>query len=173
MKALALEHPDLTREKLVELAETLPGAWMGIRIAVFLLLVHGWGPTEICELFGFSRTALWKWVGAANQNGLAAWREQPRPGRTPRLTPEQQQQLELALGQSPERFGFAQTRWDGPLVVSYLKQVLNVKLEVRQAQRWLHRLGFVLLQPTYRYVQAKKRGVAQFGRKLKKNSGKR
>lgn len=173
MKALALKHPDLTREKLIKLAETLPGAWLGIRIAAFLLFLQGWKPTAICALFGVSRTALWKWARAANKSGLAAWQEHPRPGRTPRLKPDQRQQLERALGQSPERFGFTQSRWDGPLVVRYLRQTFQVEIKVRQAQRWLHRLGFVLLQPTYRYVQAKRRGMSSFGKKLKKNSGKR
>lgn len=168
MKALTLNHPELTREQLLRLGETLPGAWLGIRLAAFLLLLHGWKPTAICEWFGFSRTALWKWVGAANQHGLAAWQERPRPGRSPRLKPDQQRQLELALEQSPAQCGFTQARWDGPLVVRFLEQKFQVKLKVRQAQRWLHRLGFRLIQPTYQYVQAKKRGVGQFLKKVKK-----
>jgi transposase len=170
MKMVAIEHPDLTRENLLELAEQLPGAWLGIRIAAFLLLLQGWKPTAVCELFGFSRTALWKWGRAANQQGLAAWQERARPGRAPRLRPEQQRQLELALQQPPERFGFSQARWDGPLVVRYVRQGLKVELRVRQAQRWLHRLGFALIQPTYRYGQARRRGVGKFLKTVKKNS---
>ncbi len=172
MKTLTLAHPDLTRAKLLALADTIPGAWLGLKIAAFLLGLHGWGPGDIAALLGLSRMALWKWVRAANQNGLAAWQPAPRTGRAPRLSPAQQKQLELALEQPPEKFGFTRTRWDGPLVVSYVRQVFGVDLKVRQAQRWLHRLGFVLLQPTYRYAQAKKRGVVRFTKKLKKNSAK-
>jgi transposase len=173
MNALALEHPDLTRSKLLQLAESLPGAWLGLRIAAFLLLLHGWGPGAICTFFGLSRTALWQWVRAANQSGLAAWQERPRPGRPPRLTPAQQRQLELALEGSPERPGLQRARWDGPTVVRYVRQAFGVEVQVRQAQRWLGRLGFVLLQPTYRYVQAKRRGVGRFLKQTKKNSGRR
>lgn len=172
MKTLALEHPDLTRSKLLKLGESIPGAWLGLKIAAFLLLLAGWKPSQVVELFGLSRMGLWKWVKAANRDGLKAWEPAPHPGRRPRLSAAQQKQLELALEQSPEKCGFARVRWDGPLVASYLRQTFGVDLKVRQAQRWLRRLGFVLLQPAYRYVQAKKRGVARFTRQVKKNSAK-
>ena len=172
MKTLQLEHPDLTRSKLLALADTIPGAWLGLKIAAFLLCLQGWRPGDIAVLMGLSRMAFWKWVRAANEQGLQAWQPTPRPGRRPRLSAEQQQQLELALEQSPEKFGLARARWDGPLVVSYVRQVFQVDLKVRQAQRWLHRLGFVLLQPAYRYVQAKRRGVGRFTKQVKKNSAK-
>ena len=173
MKTLALDHPDLTRPKLLALAETVPGAWLGLKIAAFLLLLAGWKPQQVVELFGLSRMGLWKWVKGANRNGLKAWQPAPRPGRKPRLSAEQQKQLTLALEQAPSKLGWARARWDGPLVVSYVRQVFGVELKVRQAQRWLHRLGFVLLQPAYRYVQAKKRGVVRFTKQVKKNSAKR
>ena len=137
-----------------------------------LLFLHGWRPGDIAALLGLSRMALWKWVRAANEHGLRAWQPAPRAGRRPRLSPEQQKQLELALEHPPQKLGLARARWDGPLVASYVRQVFGVDLKVRQAQRWLHRLGFVLLQPAYRYVQAKKRGVVRFAKQVKKNSGK-
>jgi transposase len=173
MKTLPLEHPDLTRSKLLALAESIPGAWLGLKIAAFLLLLAGWKPQQVVELFGLSRMGLWKWVKAANRDGLKAWQSAPRPGRKPRLSAEQQKQLTLTLEQAPSKLGWARARWDGPLVVSYVRQVFGVDLKVRQAQRWLHKLGFVLLQPTYGYVQAKKRGVARFTKQLKKNSARR
>ena len=172
MKALTLDHPDLTREKLLALAETLPGAWLGLKVAAFLLLVAGWKPTAVTQLFGLSRMGLWKWVTAANRDGLQAWPPAARPGRPPQLSAAQQKQLELALEQSPEKVGLARTRWDGPLVVSYVRRVFDVEIKVRQAQRWLHRLGFRRLQPAYQYVQAKQRGVARFTKQVKKNSAK-
>ena len=52
MKALTLDHPDLTRAKLLALAETIPGAWLGLKVAAFLLLLAGWKPTAVTELFG-------------------------------------------------------------------------------------------------------------------------
>ena len=172
MKALTLDHPDLTRAKLLALAETIPGAWLGLKIAALLLLLAGWKPAVVTALFGVSRMGLWKWVTAANRDGLQACQPAPRPGRPFQLTAAQQQQLAVAVAQSPEKVGLPRTRWDGPLVVSYVRRVLGVELKVRQAQRWLHRLGFRLLQPAYQYAQAKRRGVARFTQQVKKNSAK-
>ena len=84
-----------------------------------------------------------------------------------------QQQLDLALQASPENFGLPRTRWDGVLVVEYLRRFHHVELKVRQAQRYVRRLGFTLQMPIYRYLQAKQRGVAQFQRAVKKNSARR
>jgi transposase len=65
------------------------------------------------------------------------------------------------------------TRWDGLLVVEYLRRFHQVDLKVRQAQRYLRRLGFTLQMPIYHYVQATQKGVKQFRRAVKKNSAKR
>jgi hypothetical protein len=44
---------------------------------------------------------------------------------------------------------------------------------VRQAQRYVRRLGFTLQMPIYRYLQATHKGVAKFKQTVKKNSAKR
>jgi len=38
MRALDIRHPEVTRERLLALAEDFPGAWLGIKIAVLVLL---------------------------------------------------------------------------------------------------------------------------------------
>ena len=66
-----------------------------------------------------------------------------------------------------------QSTVDGIVVVEYLERVHGVKLKVRQAQRYIRRLGFSLRQPIYQYAQATAEGVEEFGRTLKKTpSGK-
>jgi len=59
------------------------------------------------------------------------------------------------------------------LVVEYLRRFHQVELKVRQAQRYVRRLGFTLQMPIYRYLQAKQKGVAKFKRTVKKNSARR
>jgi transposase len=168
MKALVLTHPDLTRTNLLSLANTIPGAWLGLKLAAFLLLLSGWKATQVTALLGVSRMGLWQWMTTANRVGLAAWQPARHLGCPPRLSTAQQQQLELTLLQSPAQVGLPRPRWDGPLVAEYVRHAFGVKLKVRQAQRWLRRLGFVLLQPAYRYVQAKKSGTVRFTKQIKK-----
>jgi transposase len=86
------------------------------------------------------------------------------------MTATAQQKLTEALTKSPEEFGLKRTRWDGIVVVEFLRKVCDVELKPRQARNWLNRLGFVLKRPVDRYIQATEEGVAEFRRGLKKNS---
>jgi hypothetical protein len=54
MKALSIEQPEVTREKLLALAKQIPGAWIGIKIAALLLILEGQRPGWISALFGLS-----------------------------------------------------------------------------------------------------------------------
>jgi transposase len=170
MKPLKLTHPSITQKALLRKAESIPGAWNGIRIAALLLLLRGWKSTAISRLFGISRQAVVDWIRKANKRGLESVIDEPRPGRPSRMSAASQRKLADALTKSPEEFGLRRTRWDGVVVVEFLRKVCNVELRPRQARNWLKRLGFVLKQPVYRYIQATDEGVAEFRRGLKKNS---
>lgn len=173
MKALTLNHPEITRQALLAQAESIPGAWIGIRLAALLLWLSGWKSPAIAQLFGVSRWAVCQWIGLANEQGPRSVQPRSAPGRKPRLNAATQQQLDLALQASPEKFGLHRTRWDGVLVVEYLRRFHQVKLQVRQAQRYVRRLGFTLQMPIYQYLQAKQKGGTQFQRAVKKNSARR
>jgi transposase len=170
MKPLKISHAGVTRKALVGMADSIPGAWIGIRIAGLLLLLSGWKSTAVSQLFALSRQAVVDWVRKANRLGLDSIHDVARSGRPTRLDRAIQQKLEKALRQSPEIFGLKRTRWDGMVIVEFLRKECNVELKPRQARNWLKRLGFVLKRPVYRYLQASNKGVARFRRGLKKNS---
>ena len=86
MKALTFSHPEITRQALLAKADTIAGAWIGIRIAALLLWLAGWKSTAIAELFGVSRWAVCQWMGLANEQGLDSVEPQPVPGCQPRLS---------------------------------------------------------------------------------------
>jgi transposase len=170
MEPLKLTNASITRRVLLKKAEGTPGAWAGIRIAALLLLLSGWKSTAISRLFGVSRQAVVDWIRKANSRGVDSVVDEHRPGRPARMTPAAQRQLAEALTKSPEEFGLKRTRWDGIVVVEFLRRVCDIELKQRQARNWLKRLGFVLRRPVYRYIQATEEGVAEFRRGLKKNS---
>lgn len=170
MKALEITNKAVTRESLLRMAERVPGAWIGLRIAAILLLLEGWKSTRIAQLFGLTRWSVVRWVQKINAQGVEGVREGQRPGRPPRLGPGVQQALDEVLQKSPRSLGLKRNRWDGVVVAEYLGRVHGVPLQVRQAQRWIRRLGFSLRQPIYRYVQATEEGVKEFRQTLKKTS---
>jgi transposase len=168
MKALTITNKAITREALAHMAEEIPGAWIGFRIAAILLVLDGWKSSQIARLFAVSRWSVVKWIRWANEEGLSGLREGQRSGRPSRIDEQIQKALAEALESSPRELGLKRNRWDGIVVVEYLERMHGIKLKVRQAQRWIRRLGFSLRQPMYRYVQATKDGVEESGKTLKK-----
>ena len=170
MKSLTITNKSVTRKALLEMAKRVPGAWIGIRIAAMLLLLEGWKSTQIARLLDISRWNMVKWIHKINEEGLAGIPDKKRPGRPCRLTKKIQRELEEALEKNPVEFGLKRNRWDGIVVVEYLERFHGVRLKVRQAQRWIRRLGFTLQRPVHRYVQATSEGIEEFRETLKKTS---
>jgi transposase len=171
MRALTVTNPTVTREVLLRMAEKVPGAWVGLRIAAMLLVLEGWRSTDIARLFGVARWSVVKWTRRVNDEGVSALEDRKRSGRPCRLSPEIQRDLGKALENDPKQFDLQRNRWDGIVVVEYLRRVHGVRLKVRQAQRWIRRLGFSLRRPSYRYVQATSEGVEEFRQTVKKTPG--
>jgi len=170
MKALILEHKEFSKEKLLNLAEEIPGAWTGVRIAGYLLMLSGWPASKVAELFGVSRVNTSKWCHKANREGLAAVCDKPRSGRPTQFDEHTLKVLDQALNDSPKKVGLERTRWDGKVVVEYLQKKHGITIHIRHAQRLIRKLGFSLRQPIYRYVQATEEGVAEHVRTIKKTS---
>lgn len=170
MHALAITHPDITRKKLLNLAEEIPGAWAGIRIAGYLLMLSGWPAARVAELLGISRVNTSKWCHKANTDGLSAVYDKPRPGRPSQFDKRTLKLLDQALMHSPKTFGVERTRWDGKVVAEYLEKHHGITVHVRHAQRLIRKLGFSLRQPVYRFAQATNKGIAEHIQTIKKTS---
>jgi len=168
--SLSLSHPDASREHLLAFARRIPGAYMGIKIAALLLIQEGQRPGWISEVLGLSRQSLNLWMHKVNEQGLASLKSLPRPGRPAHLTPQIRQKLEEQLEKSPLDFGLPRVRWDGPTLVVHLKRHFGIKLKVRQAQYWMHQLGYRLKRASYSYLQARAEEITRFRRSLKKTS---
>jgi len=168
MKALSLTHSEATEEKLLALARQIPGAWIGIKIAVLLLILEGQRPGWVNPLFGVTRMTTERWIRVVNQNGIQALIPKPRPGRPSQLVSSLREQLQRQLEKSPQEFGLSRAAWDGPALVVHLKKQFGIKLKVRQAQYWLHYLGYSLKRASYVYLQSRATDARHFRKELKK-----
>src|SRR4030067_3465095 len=134
MKALALIHPEATREKLRALAKQVPGAWVGLKIAALLLVLEGQRPGQVNASLGLSRMTLERWIHGVNREGIQALVSKPRPGRPSQLTPELREELRRGLGKSPRAIGLHRPAWAGPTLQAHLKKDFGVRLKKRHAQ---------------------------------------
>jgi len=165
---LTLSHPEATREGLLSFARKTPGAAIGIKVAALLLVLEGQRPSWIIEILGLTRQSLNNWMHGVNERGVAALKALPRPGRPTQLTSNVQRRLERDLERSPLEFGLNRVRWDGPTLAVHMKRQFGIKLKVRQAQMWMHRLGYCLKHSSYTYLQARSEEAKRFSRVLKK-----
>ncbi|MCI0597231.1 MAG: winged helix-turn-helix domain-containing protein, partial [candidate division Zixibacteria bacterium] len=144
------------------------GAWIGLKIAALLLIVEGQRPGWIAEVLGLTRMSLTRWIKGVNRSGVKVLKDAERPGRPRRLEGWMQKELEKDLEQSPMSFGLRRVGWDGPTFVRHIENRFGVKLKVRQAQNWLHRLGYQLKRAGYVYVQARASDARKFRAHIKK-----
>ena len=150
-----------TRARLLVLAKDIPGAWVGMKIAALLLLLEGQRPGWIAEV---TRMSLTRWIHGVNAAGLQALLPKPRPGRPARLTPQVRAALTVHLEQSPQALGLPRGQWDGPTLVVHLKRHFGIALKVRQAQHWMHQLGYRLKRASHTYLQAQASEARRFQR---------
>ena len=165
---LSLTHKEAKKEQLLILAEKIPGAWIGLKIAALLLVLEGQRPGWITEVLGLTRMSLTRWIHGVNKDGLEFLKPKPRLGRPARVEQDIQKALEVHLEKSPREFGLNRTQWDGPTVAVHLKRHFGVNLKVRQAQRWMHQVGYRLKRASYSYHQAQSKQAKKFQKDLKK-----
>ena len=168
---LSLSHPTATKDQLLALAEGVPGARIGLKVAALLLVLEGQRPGWVADVLGVTRMSLTRWIHGVNQAGVQALKPKPRPGRPTRLAPQVQKALARHLEQSPQAVGLNRAQWDGPTVVVHLKRHFGIAVQVRQAQRWMHHLGYRLKRASHAYLQAHAPAATRFQRALKKTGG--
>ena len=167
---LRLTHPSASKEQLLALAQQIPGAWEGLKIAGLLLVREGQRPGWIVEVLGVTRMSLNRWIHRVDAQGVAVLQPAPKAGRPSRLTPALRKVLARDLEKSPQALGLNRVQWDGPTLVTYLKRRWGITLKVRQAQYWMHQLGYRLKRASHSYLQARADQARQFQRALKKPS---
>ena len=113
---------------------------------------------------------LTRWVHRLNQQGPDGVLETPRPGRPAAMSTVLRRQFAEDFEQSPEKCDLPRAAWDGPTLVVHLRRRFGVNVKVRQAQNWLHRLGYRLKREGYVYLQAQAAEAEKFRRRLKKTA---
>src|SRR5689334_3596362 len=110
------------------------------RMLALALVLEGSSREEAARHAGMDRQTLRDWVHRYNEEGLAGLRDRPRPGRKPRLTPEQEAELATAVERGPDRDGVV--RWRRVDLQALIEARFAVRLHERSVGKVLRRLGF-------------------------------
>lgn len=109
-----------------------------------------------------------EWVKAYNESGLAGLESDKPPGRPASLSQEQQGEVKRTVQVSPRNLGLKFSNWNCKNLGWWIQKKFHITLGREAVRQLLHKLGFVLVKPLYRYVLADKRERKRFLRRFKR-----
>ena len=159
---IAITRRELSAGELRREARRCRDAPASRRMLALALVLEGSSREEAARHAGMDRQTLRDWVHRYNAGGLDALRDRPRPGREPRLTPEQGAELAAVVerGPDPDRDGVV--RWRRIDLKALIKARYDVELHERSVGKVLRRLGFARLSVRPRHPKADEAAQAAF-----------
>lgn len=133
---------------------TEPTNWReGRRLRAWELFQRGWTQARIAEALGVTSGAVCQWIKRAREGGHGALFHRKPPGKTSRLTPEQQAKAPDLLRRGSAAWGFEGERWTRARVATMLQREFGVQYHPAHVSRLLAKWGWTLQKPTRRARQ--------------------
>lgn len=114
------------------------------------LLQKGFSPVQVARKLGVDRRSVRRWRASYEQLGPEGLAARPAPGRPPKLTIGQRQQLERWLLKGASAFGYRTDLWTCPRVADLVKKRFNIRYHVDHIGRLLRTMGWSPQKPTRR-----------------------
>lgn len=131
-----------------------PTTWReGRRRRAWALFQQGWKVGKIAAALGVTHGAVSQWLARARTGGEAALRDRQRPGRTPRLTPDQRARAPELLARGAPAWGFRGERWTRARVAEVLRREFGVTYHPAHVSRLLAGWGWSLQRPQRQAIQ--------------------
>jgi len=112
------------------------------RIHGLLLVSSGMAERQAAEIVKVGRRTLQEWIFKYRRGGLAALEKGTYPGRSPKLTKAQFEELGRIIEQGPESVGLNSGVWTAPLAVNLVNRLFGVNYHPDHMRKILKRLGF-------------------------------
>ena len=126
---------DVPTTELHRALEAVDGKRPTQRVMVGIAYKQGVSPTDLAEWYDLSRTTVYNWLARlerlAEASPQAALADDDRPGRPPKLTPEQRAELEATLRRPPDAVGYDVDEWTPALVQRHVETEYDVTYTLR------------------------------------------
>lgn len=140
-----------------------PNSWHEWRrLRAWELAQQGWKVGQIAEALGVTHGAVSQWLSRARREGEASLRDRPRPGRVPRLTPEQQARVPALLARGAPAWGFRGDRWTRARVAAVIHREFGVQYHPAHISRLLARWGFTVQKPQRQAIQRDEAAIREW-----------
>lgn len=111
-------------------------------------------PDDIADLYDVGRSTVYNWRKEYQEKGQTALTVKKSPGRTPRLTDKQRDQLrKLVVGRDPRQLEFEFALWTRQMVRELIKREFGVDYTPEAVGNILHDLGLSPQRPLTRAYQ--------------------
>lgn len=140
-----------------------PRSWReGRRFRAWELHEQDWKVVQIAAALGVTHGAVSQWLKRGREGGVAALTERKPPGKTPRLTAQEQARVPELLRRGAAAWGFAGERWTCARVAEVIRQEFGVQYHPAHISRLLARLGWTRQKPARRARQRNAAEVKQW-----------
>jgi transposase len=151
---IAITRQELGADGLRREAARCRDAKAARRMLALALVLEGSSREEAARYAGMDRQTLRDWVHRFNAEGPPGLHDRRRPGRKPRLAPEQGAELAAVVerGPDPDRDGVV--RWRRVDLKALIEARFGVRLHERSVGKVLRRLGFARLSVRPKHPKA-------------------
>ncbi len=111
------------------------------------MVLEGRSRTEAAIQNGMDRQTLRDWVHRYNAEGVDGLLDRSRPGRTPRLTAEQQAELKALVIKGPDVATHQVVRWRCKDLRAEVATRFGIEVHESTIGKWLHQMRLTRLQP--------------------------
>lgn len=112
------------------------------RVAAILAYAEGVPRRAIGKVLQVSVETVGKWIKAFVLNGAAGLHPRQAPGRPPKLTKTQKEELGRWIDEGPERAGYQENCWRTPLIQHSIQTRFGVTYSVHYIHQLLDNMGY-------------------------------
>lgn len=108
----------------------------------------GYTHQEVGDFLEVRRASVTRWMATYREEGRRGLKAKPHPGRRPKLTVEQEQEVLSWFSQSPTQFGWPTELWSAPRVAALIRRKFRVRFHPRYVNQWLAQRRITPQKPT-------------------------
>jgi len=135
-----------------EMFQNHPKRRLRERALMIILSSKGLCVKQIADILKLSVDTVSDWLSAYEAKGFLGLYDQPIPGRPPRLTKQQEQQIEQWLEHSPRDEGYQHSNWTLKLLLHHVNKVFHKQFSLTRIWQIIRRLGFVTICPRHHSI---------------------
>jgi transposase len=136
------------------------------RAHMILLSAQGYSQIEIAKIVRVMPKTVAKFIERYKKHGFLGLYDEPIPGRPPKITEDIQRYIDEYLQASPRDHGYNMSGWTISLMRYDLWSRFGISVCIETVHRWFARIGYSLIFPRYRLLDANDKEVDEFGQEF-------